>query len=76
MMEPFAKIVNDFWPLFIFAKTLYVDVWQGSKYASVKTKIIITLGGICSAEHFPLSVTSGSSSSNALHDATIASSKT
>ena len=29
-MELFAKIVNDFQPLTIFAKSSVVDVWQGS----------------------------------------------
>ena len=31
-MGYFAKIVNGFQALTIFYKTLYLDVWQGSKY--------------------------------------------
>ena len=34
MMEFFAKIVHDFWLLFIFAKNSINDVWKGPKYSS------------------------------------------
>ena len=30
-MEPFAKIVNDFQALTIFAKSTILNVWQGSE---------------------------------------------
>ena len=33
-MEHFAKIVNIFKPLTIFAKTTILDVWLGSVYVS------------------------------------------
>ena len=33
-MECFAKIVNGFQSLIIFAKCSNLDVWQGSEYAS------------------------------------------
>ena len=33
-MESFAKIVNGFQSLTIFAKRYILDVWQGSEYAS------------------------------------------
>ena len=33
-MEIFAKIVNDFQPLIVFAKSSILDVWQASEYAS------------------------------------------
>ena len=33
-MEIFAKIVNGFQPLTIFAKSSILDVLQGSEYAS------------------------------------------
>ena len=33
-MEFFAKIVNGFQPLNLFAKISILDVWLGSKYAS------------------------------------------
>ena len=33
--ENFVKVVYDFWPLTLFEKCLILDVWQGSKYASV-----------------------------------------
>ena len=33
-MEIFAKIVNGFQPLTIFAKSCILDVLQGSEYAS------------------------------------------
>ena len=33
-MKRFAQIVNDFWPLGIFAKRSILEVWQGSEYAS------------------------------------------
>ena len=29
----FAKIVNDFWPLNIFAKNFILDIWVSSEYA-------------------------------------------
>ena len=35
MMGRFAKIVNNYKPLSIFAKSSILDVWQGSGYASV-----------------------------------------
>ena len=35
-IESFAKIVNGFMPLTIFAKRSILDVWQGSEYASGK----------------------------------------
>ena len=34
MMKRFAKTVNDFQQLAIFAKRSIIDVWQGSEYAS------------------------------------------
>ena len=34
-MKLFPKIVNGFKPLIIFGKNSILDVWQGSKYASV-----------------------------------------
>ena len=34
MMQRFAKIVNKWKPLTIFAKHSSFDVWQGSEYAS------------------------------------------
>ena len=33
-MERFAKVVNKFYLLTIFAKCSILDVWQGSGYAS------------------------------------------
>ena len=33
-MERFAKIVNDFSPFTIFAKSSILDVWQGSECPS------------------------------------------
>ena len=33
-MESFAKIVNGFKPLTIFAKLSILDVWLGSEYTS------------------------------------------
>ena len=33
-MELFAKVVNDFQPLTIFAKSYILDVWLDSEYAS------------------------------------------
>ena len=33
-MERFAKIVNGFYPLAIFAKFLILDVWQVFEYVS------------------------------------------
>ena len=33
-MELFTKISNGFQPLTIFAKSLILDIWQGSEYAS------------------------------------------
>ena len=32
-MERFAKIINDFQPLTIFAKPSILDIWQGFIYA-------------------------------------------
>ena len=37
-MEPFAKIVNGFQLLTIFAKRSILGIWQGSEYASVYFK--------------------------------------
>ena len=33
-MELFAKMVRNEKPFTIFVKTSYLDVWQGSEYAS------------------------------------------
>ena len=34
-MELFAKIVNTWKPLTIFAKNSILDIWQGSEYVSM-----------------------------------------
>ena len=34
-MEVFAKIVNGFQLITIFAKSSFLDVWQGSEYATI-----------------------------------------
>ena len=34
IMEFFARRINGFLPLAIFAKSFIVDVWQGPRYAS------------------------------------------
>ena len=40
-MERFTKILNDWKALISFAKRPVLDVWQGSKYASIKSNIIV-----------------------------------
>ena len=39
-MERFAKIVNGFQPLPIFAKPSILEVWQGSEYTSDSYKSV------------------------------------
>ena len=43
-MEYFAKIVNDFQRLAIFAKRSILDIWEGCEYANVimTAHVIIT----------------------------------
>ena len=36
LTEIFAKIVNDFQPLTIFAKSSISDVWQGIEFAATE----------------------------------------
>ena len=36
-MELFAKTINRFKPLTIFAKVTILNAWQGSEYASTNT---------------------------------------
>ena len=42
-MECFAKVVNTFHQLTIFAKCSILDVWQGIKYVSENDAILLFL---------------------------------
>ena len=43
-MERFAKIINGWKPLIIFAKRSILDVWQNSHYASESQSVLIWEG--------------------------------
>ena len=53
-MKCFAKIVNGWKLLTIFAKLFILDVWQGSEYASANNNMCITIttNSVISGMHF------------------------
>ena len=54
-MEIFAKIVNDFQPLIVFAKSSILDVWQASEYASRNMAGNLIANGILHKINFQVS---------------------